>query len=266
MPSFQDITVVAIHGNGGIHKSIPALERTARALPGCRKLLITDVKIDYPAAEQKLVYQKLSHLAYSHFVIYCLEKYIDTDFALIVQDDGWALNADNWRDEWFNYDYIGGITHAALAGNSIYKWFTWIGRTTNPLIVQNGGFSLRSKRFLAAPTQFGITVITQQHREFNNEDIQLCCFMRPALEKVGMRFAPLEESVLFSFEHLSPVIHRDVDLTKIFGHHSRFRKLLADNEVLMSLTDEQIRQLDWEDRVVDLFKHYGYQIWRSLPA
>jgi hypothetical protein len=266
MPSFKDITVVAIHGNGGIRKSIPALERTAAALPGCRKLFITDVRTEYPGVEQKLVHRKLNYRAYSHFVIYCLEKYIDTDYALIVQDDGWALNAANWRDQWFEYDYIGGATHAALAGDRIYKYFTWIGNTTNPLVVQNGGFSLRSRKFLAAPTSFGITVVHQQHDEFNNEDIQICCFMRPALEKVGMRFAPLEEAMLFSFEHLSPQLHKDFDPTRIFGNHSRFRRLISDNEVLITLSDEEIRILPWEDRVIDLLRHYGYQIRRAQPA
>ena len=42
MPNFSDITVVAIHGNNGIEKMLPALDRTVAGLPGCRTLLITD--------------------------------------------------------------------------------------------------------------------------------------------------------------------------------------------------------------------------------
>jgi len=269
MPSFRDITVVAVHGNGGIAKAIPALERTAAALPGCRKLLISDVPIEYAAAEQKRVHQRLGYRAYSHFVVYCLDRYIETDYALIVQDDGWALNAANWRDEWFQYDYIGGATHAALIGNSFFRWFTWIGRAGGgggePLVVQNGGFSLRSKRFLAAPTTHGITMRHQSDPELNNEDIQLCCFMRPALERIGLRFAPLAESKLFSFEHLFPGLHGDIDIHKIFGNHSRFRRLIAHDEVGIALTDEQIRQITWEDRVLDLLRHYGYALRHTPP-
>lgn len=263
MPSFKDITVVAIHGNGGIESMIPALERTAAGLPGCQKLLITNelVTTDIP---QELVFQPIGYAGYSHFMVYCLHTYIKTEYALIVQDDGWALNADNWRDEWFNYDYIGGLTHAALDGNELRWGYQWaeMPNAKDMLVVQNGGFSLRSKEFLEAPSTYGITMIPQEMAELNNEDIQLCCMMRPSLEKVGMKFAPWEEAMLFSVEHLSPVLHKDLDLKKLFGHHSRFRRLQKDGSVKLHYTDEQIDMIPWEDRFIELLQHYGYSICR----
>ena len=264
MPAFKDITVVAIHGNSGIHTMLPALERTASALPGCNKLLITNeyIQTDIP---QALIHQTQSYETYSHFVVYCLHNYIQTDYALIVQDDGWVLNADNWRNEWFNYDYVGGLTHAALDGKDLYWQYSWV---NNPnarslKVVQNGGFSLRSKFLLEAPSKYGITMVPQQMAELNNEDIQLCCIMRESLEGIGVQFAPWEEAMLFSVEHLSPDIHKDLDLNKLFGHHSRFRRLTGYKDVSLHYTEEQIKQIPWEDRVLDLFKHYGYNLCQA---
>lgn len=259
---FENITVVAIHGNGGAESMIPSLNKSANALPGSQKLLITDklLNTDIP---QKLVYRSFGYPEYSQFVIYCLHEYIDTDYCLIVQDDGWVLNGFNWREEWLSYDYIGGATHAALEGDQFAIWYEWERLFKQPLVVQNGGFSLRSKRFLEAPSRYGITMRPLQDPMMNNEDVQLCCFLRPALESVGMKFAPLEESVLFSFEHLSPNLHKDVDLKKVFGHHGRFRKLVSNNQMKWLMPDEMMKNIVKEQDIFDLFVHYNYEIDRS---
>jgi hypothetical protein len=89
--------------------------------------------------------------------------------------------------------------------------------------------------------------------------------MRPALETLGLRFAPLDEALLFSFEHLFPGLYRDVDIMRIFGTHSRFRRLIAHNEVAITATEEEFRQLPHEDRVIHLLRHYGYEL-RHTPA
>ena len=43
--------------------------------------------------------------AYSHFVIRELGQYIDTDFVLLIQWDGYVLNGAAWSDEFLGYDY-----------------------------------------------------------------------------------------------------------------------------------------------------------------
>jgi len=58
-------------------------------------------------------------MQYSTFVMHSLYAFIDTDFCLIVQDDGWVLNGANWKPEYYDYDYIGGITHGAVVGNAV---------------------------------------------------------------------------------------------------------------------------------------------------
>jgi len=256
---YSDITVVAIYGDGRGYIALPALQKTAAALPGSKQLLITNVAVqtDVP---QKLVAHGLDYHAYSEFVLYGLHHYIDTPYALIVQHDGWALNGDNWRDEWLTYDYVGGLTHAALTPYGLYKTaYTWWGES-DVRVVQNGGFSLRSKAMLEAPSKYGIMRNQMPDAMLMNEDVQVCCFMRPALENVGIQFCPDELSKYFSFEHIGAP-HEGMDLTKVFGHHARFRQLIYGDKVLWKLTREQMANFLGEEAVYDLFAdHYKYEM------
>ena len=259
---FNDITIVAIHGMGGIEQELPSLYHNLKALPGTQGLIVTDKLVDTNIRQIKLA-QGFDYLGFQDYLVYCLFQHIETEYALICQSDGWILNADNWKDEWFQYDYIGGYTHAALCDDgNYYVHYNWIGKG-NPRVVQNGGFSLRSRRFLEAPTKYGIVKHQLTNPMLNNEDIQLCCWMRPALEAVGMKYAPEAESKLFSFEHLSPIIHKDVDLKKVFGQHSRFRRLTGEKKMDWHLSDELMQVIPMEDQVYRLFEHYGYEICKK---
>lgn len=255
----DNITVVAIYGDGRGLQAIPALQKTADALPGSKQLLITNVPLatDIP---QKYIAAPLDYHGYSNFCLYSLWKYIDTDYALIVQHDGWALNPDNWNDRWLEYDFIGGLTHAALVGESFYANYQWVGMP-NAVVVQNGGFSLRSQKLMRGLVDNGIMPKMYTLNMLNNEDVQLTTFLRPSLESVGVKFAPDDEAKVFAFEHLSPTVHADVDITKMFGHHSRFRALEENNRVAWKLSVEDTKNIPWEIKVYDLFSsHYGYQI------
>jgi hypothetical protein len=131
----------------------------------------------------------------------------------------------------------------------------------NPLVVQNGGFSLRSKAFMQALTRRGIMPTHYQAPILNNEDVQLCCFLRPQLEAQGFVFAPNDEALMFSFEHLDPIVHAEVDITQIFGHHSRFRTLDDEDTMIWHLSEHDTDRIPMERTVHDLFKnHYKYNM------
>jgi len=91
--------------------------------------LLTSIQSDDPRVIQ------IPHIGsikkYSDFMIKELYKYIETDFALIIQHDGFVLNASAWSDSFLQYDYIGG------------PWYH-----LGDLRVGNGGFSLRSKKLV----------------------------------------------------------------------------------------------------------------------
>lgn len=107
--SFADITVVGITGADSYTEgTMYAVARSCAELPGSRGLLIS------PSCPQGLPENILhqpcrpfGYLEYNLFVLYQLMYYIDTDYCLIVQNDGWVLNGQNWQDAYWEYDYIG---------------------------------------------------------------------------------------------------------------------------------------------------------------
>lgn len=118
--------------------------------------------------------------AYSRFLIEELFRYVQTDFVLIVQYDGFILNPSAWTDDFFSYDYIGA------------PWYH-----EGPLRVGNGGFSLRSKKLLEHGALLYAKLLPNQAIP---EDTWLCDYARPYLEKEGIHFAPVPVAKQFSFE------------------------------------------------------------------
>ena len=120
---------------------------------------------------------------YNNFIVHDLHKHIESEFCMIVQADGHPVNIDAWSDEFLKYDYIGA------------PWYTqpWhISKT-----VGNGGFSIRSKRFLEHSADF-----TYYNGISEPEDVFLCRTVNEELRESGLRFAPHDVAYKFSVEDL----------------------------------------------------------------
>jgi hypothetical protein len=120
-----------------------------------------------------------SHAQYSEFCISKMHVHVDTDFALVIQYDGFILNPAAWTDDFLAYDYIGA------------PWPNFPNRR-----VGNGGFSLRSKRLLEWTARNHETIGGKLHPE----DIWICRHAHHALEKSGFRFASEQIASRFSKE------------------------------------------------------------------
>jgi len=139
----QRITVVAAT-SFRINEHAIAIDRTASVMPfPVRRLLLASKR---PTARFSGEWHNIPEWMpagqwtvqdYSRFIIKGLANYVTTNFALIVQWDGYGLNGVNWQPEFIKYDYIGA------------PWPTWPDIKGNHR-VGNGGFSLRSKLWLQA--------------------------------------------------------------------------------------------------------------------
>lgn len=49
--------------------------------------------------------------AYNRFILKDLAAHISTDFALLIQWDGYILDTQYWRSDFMDYDYIGARWH-----------------------------------------------------------------------------------------------------------------------------------------------------------
>ena len=144
------------------------------------KINFAEIKILSSIKNDKVIkIPKISSIEeYSKFMIKELNNYVDTDYVLIIQYDGFVLNEKAWSDAFLNYDYIGACW-----------WYS------DKMNVGNGGFSLRSKKLL--------TILQKDENIllYHPEDHQICREYGIYLKnEYGIKFAPNEIANIFSIE------------------------------------------------------------------
>jgi hypothetical protein len=157
-----------------------AAEALTRSLAGCRferALFFTDADVRIEGVETVRIPTIASVGDYSSLIIKGLDEHIDSDYALLIQYDGYVLHPACWSSEFLQYDYVGA------------RW-----PFADGLTVGNGGFSLRSKRLLRALQDPEVVPL-------DPEDMAICRTFRPHLERShGIRFAPDDVAERFAFE------------------------------------------------------------------
>lgn len=120
---------------------------------------------------------------YSEFIIKHLWRYVQTEFILLIQHDGYVLRPSAWKEEFLNYDYVGAKWNQYPASN-----------------VGNGGFSLRSKKLMEILAQDPVV------QETHPEDHVIGRTYRKYLEgHRDIKFAPSQLADEFSIEaHANP--------------------------------------------------------------
>lgn len=137
-----------------------------------------------------------SSAAYSAFILEWLPEFITSSHVLIVQWDGFVMDARQWDPAFLSYDYIGAVWPQFSDGHN----------------VGNGGFSLRSRKLLDAGRAPGF-------RASHPEDVAICRMNRSLLEREhGIRFADRATAARFSFEREAPA-------GPTFGFHGIFNMI-----------------------------------------
>lgn len=149
----------------------------------CRRLTFRNVFLfapDLPYQVQALVTVwvrvRWTYEEWNRFMVKELNNYLDDGYALNIHSDGYVLNPKAWTDEFLNYDYIGA------------PW--WYNDGIN---VGNGGFSLRSKKYLSETAKFNLD-------RYAPEDHLMIRERGAILAERGVRFAPEALASRFSRE------------------------------------------------------------------
>jgi hypothetical protein len=244
---FNQITIVSVTGLPDARGAANALALSQRQMPGSRALLCSPkVPGDLAKGIEHKTIAPLNYQEYSWFMMFALWRVIETEYALIVQDDGWVLSATNWSSEFLKYDYVGPLVHVGRVDTAqgtrwMYKhmWNHELGKPDTVVMpVLNGGFCLRSRRMMRALVdhpEIKVCVPPPDIADGNpfrmgwennalNEDVQLTGILRPSLEATGIRFAPVDTCLRFGIEHAG-YVNRTTDMMQLFGHHSSWRKL-----------------------------------------
>jgi hypothetical protein len=254
------LTIVAIYGHNDGATAIPALVQSMRELPGARGLLISIKKPPgLPPEIEWTPIVGMDYRQYSLFVMYCLTHFIKTDYVLTVQDDGWVLNGENWRDEYLNYDYVGAPCHVAIVDGEVRLQFDWV-LLPNARVVQNGGFSLRSRKYLLAPGLHGVMYHFQEEKPIPYEDFQLAGLYRPQMESLGIRYAPDEIAKNFAVEYFGPVFHDNTRFEDLFGLHGQTRRLRDNKVVDYGITYDVASTIYREVAFMDYLDSIGYSV------
>jgi len=204
------ITIVAlITSEDFIGRTVKALEHCRRSMPPhipflC-KLIGPDLNILDTLSEYSIEYvpTSITWKEFSPWILSNLYKYIDTEFCLTIQYDGYIIDPTQWTDTFLQYDYIGAL------------WPN-VGQCNR---VGNGGFSLRSQKFLKAMHNC-FSVIAEKHGEDWTACVKEYHFMT-SIEKI--KFAPMELARRFSVENVTEYRHNPHDLEsyKSFGFHGK---------------------------------------------
>ena len=89
--SFSPITIVSVNGLADARGSAMALQVSLEQMPGAQALLCSPQRPDnLPSWIAHHPIAPLNYHEYSWFMMMVLWRFVQTDFALIVQDDGWS--------------------------------------------------------------------------------------------------------------------------------------------------------------------------------
>ena len=151
---------------------------------------------------------------YNRILVNEFSDLIDTDFVLIVHYDSIIVNPQYWDDEYLDYDYIGAPWPNGVPDPFKYtqkyidKNIQWQG---------NGGFCLRSKKFLevSKKARFELPNIHEL-----SEDVYFSVYARDFFEENGCRYAPAQLARKFSYENKFDETHEPEYCFGIHGKHN----------------------------------------------
>ena len=207
MIDLSNITLVSV-ASVRVDKTIKALKYSSKDIKFGSVKLITHEVVNDPEITVVNV-DKMDYEQYNKFIVFELFKYIDTDYALIIQDDGFVVNPNQWKPEFLNYDYLGApwpLPHDDFSYRDAFN---------NLIRVGNGGFSLRSKKILSLATELNLE--WKSYFGYYNEDGFFTCHNRHLYEQNGCVYAPLDIAKHFSHEIQIP---ETVGITP-FGFHGK---------------------------------------------
>lgn len=215
MINLKDVTLISICNQAYLQKTKKAMDYCATKANFYDKILIQD--------------ENINEISYAKTCIFNLKNYIASDFCMVVQWDGFIIDETMWNDEFLDYDYIGA---------------PWGFPEDCRNRVGNGGFSIRSKKFLNVSS-------TVEYRPFNYdaylpiqlvgrriapEDWFLCYDRYYYLIENGIKFPSIDLAYSFAVEHpsfMKKFDREDISTYKSFGFHGDF------NTAAMRLLEEK---------------------------
>jgi len=201
--SLPDVTLVAVTSVDLDNTHLALLISSRNIDFGAIKLLSPEPPSRKASNIEYVAVPPMNLQGYSRFILRELHKHIGTPHCLVVQADGFVLNAAVWNREFLEYDYVGAPWPERVTVRPGNRSLT-LDRNR----VGNGGFSLRSRKLLEATARIDFDTLDFPVK---SEDIVVCHFLYDEMKAQGIRFAPLELAARFSIEAAGNLHGQDID-------------------------------------------------------
>lgn len=213
MIELSNVTLIAV-ATRDIESTVKALEYSCRGITyGTVKLVASHKPANLPSYIQYEYIDPFPTIDdWNYYMVYWLYLHVQTEFALLIHNDGFVVNPEFWKPEFLQYDYIGsGWSHECAIAIQ--------GGRDQPLSRVGNSVGIRSKKLMELPQS-----IFMPWRRFNadsNEDTYISCHNRKLFEEYGCKFAPLELAIEFGREEEFP---ENQHITHPFIFHKWFNR------------------------------------------
>jgi hypothetical protein len=208
MIQLPNVTLVALT-SVRIPQTVKALEYSCQKIKFGKVKILSDIKPNnLPDYIEHEFTPKSSNIdEWNYNIIYTLPKHIDTEFCILIHDNGFVVNPESWKDEFLNYDYIGAPWPLP---NDNFSY-----RDINGNIIRQGNsVSLRSKKLLDIPLKLNLE--WKAFHGYTNEDGYICVNYRHKYIEEGCNFANIDVAKYFSHESMIP----EIEGIKPFAFHN----------------------------------------------
>jgi hypothetical protein len=192
MLDLENITLVALT-SVRLESTIKSLIYSSREINFGEIKLLSDV--EPKELPNKITYEKTEKSSnideWNYNIIYNLPNHIDTEYALLIHDNGFVVNPQSWKKEFLEYDYVGAPWPMPTDNFSYRDVFGNIIRVGNSV-------SLRSKKLLDIANNLSLE--WKDFHGFTNEDGFICVNYRHKYLEQGCKFADFEIAKYFSHE------------------------------------------------------------------
>ena len=192
MVNLENVTLIALT-SVKLEQTVKALEYSCKGIKFGQVKLVSDIKPDdLPNYITHEFTNKMSNIdEWNYAAIYELGKHVDTEFAILIHDDGFIVNPELWQDDFLNYDYIGAPWPIP---NDNFSFLDINGE----IIRCGNSVSLRSKKLIDLPVKLNME--WKSFHGYYNEDGFICVNNRHIYKKHGMKFADIDVAKYFSHE------------------------------------------------------------------
>jgi hypothetical protein len=188
------VTLIAVT-SVRLQEHIKALMYSSKNIKfGAIKLVSHEKPENLPDKIQFEYIEKMNNInEWNYSMIYKLGKYIDTEFAMVIHDDGFVINPSSWKNEFFDYDYIGAPWPIPHSSDKVSY------RDINGELIRVGNsVSLRSKKLIDLPNQLNLE--WKAFHGYYSEDGYIAVNYRHIYKEYGCKFADLNIAKYFSHE------------------------------------------------------------------